>query len=57
MTAKSLDPLAAGLTFALCVVWGFNQVLVKLALPDAGPIAQTESGRRSASSASPPTRF
>jgi drug/metabolite transporter (DMT)-like permease len=46
MTAKSLDPLAAGLTFALCVVWGFNQVVVKLALPDAGPIAQT--GIRSA---------
>ena len=25
----------------LCVVWGFSQVVVKLALPDVGPIAQT----------------
>ena len=25
----------------LCIVWGFNQVAVKLALPDVGPIVQT----------------
>ena len=40
-TAKALDPFAAALVFALCVVWGFNQVVVKVALPDVGPIAQT----------------
>jgi drug/metabolite transporter (DMT)-like permease len=46
MKARPLDAFAASLTFALCVVWGFNQVVVKLALPDVGPIAQT--GIRSA---------
>ena len=28
------------------VSWGFNQVVVKLALPDVGPIAQTGIGAR-----------
>ena len=41
MKAKPLDPFAAALTLMLCVVWGFNQVVVKLALPDMGPVAQT----------------
>lgn len=41
MQAKALDPFAAALVLALCVIWGFNQVVVKLALPDVGPIAQT----------------
>ena len=41
MHAGPLDAFAATLVFALCVVWGFNQVVVKLALPDVGPIAQT----------------
>ena len=41
MQARPLDAFAATLVFALCVVWGFNQVVVKLALPDVGPIAQT----------------
>ena len=41
MSAKALDPFAAALVFALCVIWGFNQVVAKLALPDVGPIAQT----------------
>jgi len=41
MHARPLDAFAASLVFALCVVWGFNQVVVKLALPDVGPIAQT----------------
>jgi drug/metabolite transporter (DMT)-like permease len=41
MHARPLDVFAATLVFALCVVWGFNQVVVKLALPDVGPIAQT----------------
>jgi drug/metabolite transporter (DMT)-like permease len=44
--ARPLDAFAAALTFALCVVWGFNQVAAKLALADVGPIAQT--GIRSA---------
>jgi|SRR5580658_7610054 drug/metabolite transporter (DMT)-like permease len=46
MKARPLDAFAASLTFSLCVVWGFNQVVAKLALPDVGPIAQT--GIRSA---------
>ncbi|HEY1864850.1 MAG TPA: DMT family transporter [Roseiarcus sp.] len=41
MSARPLDAFAATLVFALCIVWGFNQVAVKLALPDVGPIAQT----------------
>jgi drug/metabolite transporter (DMT)-like permease len=41
MKARPLDAFAATLVLALCVVWGFNQVVVKLALPDVGPIAQT----------------
>jgi drug/metabolite transporter (DMT)-like permease len=41
MHARPLDAFAATLVFGLCVVWGFNQVVVKLALPDVGPIAQT----------------
>ena len=41
MHARPLDPFAAALVFALCVLWGFNQVVVKVALPDVGPIAQT----------------
>jgi drug/metabolite transporter (DMT)-like permease len=46
MKARPLDPFAAGLTLALCVLWGFNQVVAKIALVDVGPIAQT--GVRSA---------
>ena len=41
MQVRSLDAFAATLVFVLCIVWGFNQVVVKLALPDVGPIAQT----------------
>jgi drug/metabolite transporter (DMT)-like permease len=41
MHARPLDAFAATLVLALCVVWGFNQVVVKLALPDVGPIGQT----------------
>jgi drug/metabolite transporter (DMT)-like permease len=40
MQAKALDSFGAVLVFALCVIWGFNQVVAKLALPDVGPIAQ-----------------
>jgi drug/metabolite transporter (DMT)-like permease len=46
MKARPLDGFAAALTLLLCIVWGFNQVVVKLALPEVGPIAQT--GIRSA---------
>jgi drug/metabolite transporter (DMT)-like permease len=56
MHARPLDALAATLVFALCVVWGFNQVVVKLALPDEGPIAQTGSARVSELCASSPMR-
>ena len=41
MQVRSLDAFAVTLVFVLCIVWGFNQVVVKLALPDVGPIAQT----------------
>jgi drug/metabolite transporter (DMT)-like permease len=41
MHARPLDTFAATLIFSLCVVWGCNQVVGKLALPDVGPIAQT----------------
>ena len=41
MPARPLDAFAATLIFALCLIWGFNQVVVKLALPDVGPIVQT----------------
>ena len=41
MHAKPLDAFAASLTLLLCVVWGFNQVVAKLALADVGPVAQT----------------
>src|SRR5271165_3712123 len=43
---RPLDRFAAALTLALCILWGFNQVVVKAALPDIGPIWQT--GARSA---------
>jgi drug/metabolite transporter (DMT)-like permease len=43
---RPLDRFAAALTLALCVLWGFNQVVVKAALPEIGPIWQT--GARSA---------
>ena len=43
---QPLDRFGAGATLAICVVWGFNQVVVKAGLPEAGPIAQT--GIRSA---------
>ena len=46
MKARALDPFAASLTLALCVLWGFNQVVAKIALVDVGPIVQT--GVRSA---------
>ena len=41
MQVRPLDAFGSALVFVLCIVWGFNQVAVKLALPDVGPIAQT----------------
>ena len=46
MSPRPLDRFAAALTLALCVLWGFNQVVVKAGLPEIGPIWQT--GARSA---------
>ena len=46
MSPRPLDRFAATLTLALCVLWGFNQVVVKAALPEIGPIWQ--SGARAA---------
>ena len=39
-TARPLDALAIFVTIALCLFWGFNQVSVKLALPDIPPLTQ-----------------
>ncbi len=33
-------PLAAALAVALCLSWGFNQVAIKLALPEIPPLIQ-----------------
>src|SRR5260370_1078800 len=43
---RPLDRFGAAATLSICVVWGFNQVVVKAALAEIGPIAQ--SGVRSA---------
>ena len=37
---RSLPPRAIALILMLCVSWGFNQVAVKLALPDIPPLLQ-----------------
>ena len=37
---RPLDAAAVALVLALCVSWGFNQVAVKLALPDIPPLIQ-----------------
>jgi drug/metabolite transporter (DMT)-like permease len=39
-TARPLDTVAILLTVALCLFWGFNQVSVKVALPDIPPLTQ-----------------
>src|ERR1700754_3934487 len=38
--ARALSPGAIALMLMLCVSWGFNQIAVKLALPDIPPILQ-----------------
>jgi drug/metabolite transporter (DMT)-like permease len=37
---RSLSPRAIALMLMLCLSWGFNQVAVKLALPDIPPLWQ-----------------
>jgi drug/metabolite transporter (DMT)-like permease len=39
--SRPLDALAVGLTVALCLTWGFNQVAVKLAIHDIPPLIQS----------------
>jgi drug/metabolite transporter (DMT)-like permease len=38
--ARPLSPLAIALMLMLCVSWGFNQIAIKLALPDIPPMLQ-----------------
>lgn len=40
-TARPLDAVAIALTLVLCLSWGFNQVAVKLAIPDIPPLIQS----------------
>src|SRR5580700_6195838 len=37
---RSLPPRAIALMLMLCLSWGFNQIAVKLALPDIPPLLQ-----------------
>ncbi len=39
-SARPLDALAISLVMLLCLSWGFNQISVKLALPDIPPFTQ-----------------
>ena len=38
--ARALTPGAIALVLMLCLSWGFNQIAVKLALPDVPPMMQ-----------------
>ena len=38
--SRPLDAIAAALAVALCLSWGFNQVAIKLALPEIPPLIQ-----------------
>ena len=38
--SRPLDALAITVIIALCLTWGFNQVAIKLALPDIPPLIQ-----------------
>src|SRR5258707_7607304 len=38
--ARALTPGAIALMLMLCLSWGFNQIAVKLALPDVPPMMQ-----------------
>ena len=37
---KPLDAQASGLMVILCIVWGIQQVVLKIAAPDISPIMQ-----------------
>ena len=37
---RALTPGAVALMLMLCLSWGFNQIAVKLALPDVPPMMQ-----------------
>src|SRR5438128_5724191 len=39
-TSRPLDAAAAALAVLLCLSWGFNQVAIKLALPEIPPLIQ-----------------
>jgi drug/metabolite transporter (DMT)-like permease len=39
-TGRPLSPGAAALMLLLCLSWGFNQIAIKLALPDIPPMLQ-----------------
>jgi drug/metabolite transporter (DMT)-like permease len=39
-TPRPLPPIAAALAVALCLSWGFNQVAIKIALPEVPPLIQ-----------------
>ena len=39
-TGRALTPGAIALMLMLCLSWGFNQIAVKLALPDVPPMLQ-----------------
>ena len=39
-TSRPLDALAVSVAIVLCLTWGFNQVAVKLALPEIPPFIQ-----------------
>jgi drug/metabolite transporter (DMT)-like permease len=38
--SRPLDPAATALVIVLCLSWGFNQVAIKLALPEIPPLIQ-----------------
>lgn len=38
--ARPLDAAASGLMLLLCLLWGFNQVAIKLAIPELPPVIQ-----------------
>ncbi|MEC8057246.1 MAG: EamA/RhaT family transporter, partial [Pseudomonadota bacterium] len=37
---KALDARASGLMVVLCMIWGLQQVILKMAAPDISPIMQ-----------------
>ncbi len=43
---RPLSPGAVALMLMLCLSWGFNQIAVKLALPDIPPMLQASIPRR-----------